>query len=100
MSKEEAPYLHISDEPHIDANETGIHYVDGQVYATGGIRFPVDADRDEVREILADARGSEPEYIQFTDEIDRTAHGRRVTGFLQWNSSWDPHEQKGDPTLN
>lgn len=101
MTRQEGtPDFHISDDPHVHAYETGVHYLDGETYVSESVIAPAGTDREELREIVADARGNDTDEVMFADELHRTPRGRKVIGFHRWRSSWDPRAEKGDPNLN
>lgn len=100
MSHEGISSFHISDEPHVHMADSGIHYVEGEMYHSVDFACEPDAEREEVREVIADAKGLDREQVQFDDEFGRTETGRKFVGFQRWRSSWDPHAPKGDPNLN
>lgn len=62
-----------------------------------------DASKEEAREMMAAAHGMDPADIVI-GPAEKKAYqrrtGRLAVGFSQWNSSWDPHAEQGDPTLN
>ena len=56
-------------------------------------------ERQEQKEILADAWGVEPEQIIEAGSREHSI-GRIAVGFRRWRSSWDPRGPTADPTLN
>jgi len=81
-----------------------VHVIPEGAILEGTVHYPESLERDEVREVVAEANGIPEDNIMFEGEEPKNAVMRRadrlVVGFRRWNSSWDPKAQAGDPALN
>jgi len=79
----------------------GVHQIGDQTVVQGSVHYPESMTTDEVKEAMARTHGGDKDsYAVGVHEMRKSKFGKFALGFRKWNSSWDPHAEKPDPTLN
>jgi hypothetical protein len=71
-------------------NPTGVHHTQEGSFVTGEV-IKHNMSNDEVRDVLANDLGVDPERMKIGDEITEKRTGRNMASaaFGRWNSTWE-----------